>query len=210
MNMYKHCTLLCDAPQPWGVYFQDSASSQMEALVELHDRVIFFSLIVCIGVFYIIAVAFYTYIKKGYIFYENLINFYDNTKLILSYFKPILYIFWFLSILAILIFFSHDVMLLDSTSPWHSVPNISDEAIKGWIESITRAAENYHRPGPVMFLDICNGPNLPGTRRGILHQGFSSSMLDMYKPKITNLAGYKNSDGTFFKLHLFELLCKPR
>ena len=27
----------CDAPRPWGIYFQDSAAPQMEALVELHD-----------------------------------------------------------------------------------------------------------------------------------------------------------------------------
>ena len=27
----------CDAPRAWGLYFQDSASPQMEALVELHE-----------------------------------------------------------------------------------------------------------------------------------------------------------------------------
>lgn len=27
----------CDAPRPWGLYFQDSATPQMEGLVELHD-----------------------------------------------------------------------------------------------------------------------------------------------------------------------------
>jgi hypothetical protein len=27
----------CDAPRPWGIYFQDSAAPQMEGLVELHD-----------------------------------------------------------------------------------------------------------------------------------------------------------------------------
>jgi cytochrome c oxidase subunit 2 len=26
-----------DAPTPWGIYFQDSATPQMEGLVELHD-----------------------------------------------------------------------------------------------------------------------------------------------------------------------------
>jgi len=28
---------ICDAPRAWGLYFQDSASPQMEALVELHE-----------------------------------------------------------------------------------------------------------------------------------------------------------------------------
>ena len=32
---------LCDAPMAWGTYFQDSASPQMEALVELHDNIMF-------------------------------------------------------------------------------------------------------------------------------------------------------------------------
>jgi cytochrome c oxidase subunit 1 len=32
----------CDAPHPWGLYFQDSASPQMEALVELHNDIMFY------------------------------------------------------------------------------------------------------------------------------------------------------------------------
>ena len=28
-----------DAPQAWGLYFQDSATPQMEGLVELHDKI---------------------------------------------------------------------------------------------------------------------------------------------------------------------------
>ena len=27
-----------DVPSPWGVYFQDSATPQMEGLVELHEN----------------------------------------------------------------------------------------------------------------------------------------------------------------------------
>jgi len=33
---------LCDAPRAWGLYFQDSASPQMEALVELHDNIMYY------------------------------------------------------------------------------------------------------------------------------------------------------------------------
>ena len=32
----------CDVPRPWGIYFQDSASPQMEAIVELHDNTFFY------------------------------------------------------------------------------------------------------------------------------------------------------------------------
>ena len=33
---------VCDAPRAWGLYFQDSASPQMEALIELHDNIMYY------------------------------------------------------------------------------------------------------------------------------------------------------------------------
>ena len=42
--------LHCDAPRPWGVYFQDSATPQMEGLVELHDNILFYLVIILFGV----------------------------------------------------------------------------------------------------------------------------------------------------------------
>lgn len=39
-----------DAPRPWGLYFQDSASPQMEALVELHNNILFYLVIILFGV----------------------------------------------------------------------------------------------------------------------------------------------------------------
>ena len=44
----------CDAPRPWGIYFQDSASPQMEALVELHDNIMFYLVIILFAVGWII------------------------------------------------------------------------------------------------------------------------------------------------------------
>nr|YP_010033049.1 cytochrome c oxidase subunit 2 [Tuber calosporum]QOW39557.1 cytochrome c oxidase subunit 2 [Tuber calosporum] len=40
----------CDAPRPWGLYFQDSAAPQMEGLVELHDNIMFYLIIILFGV----------------------------------------------------------------------------------------------------------------------------------------------------------------
>ena len=40
MNFIPNIT--CDAPRAWGLYFQDSASPQMEALVELHDNIMYY------------------------------------------------------------------------------------------------------------------------------------------------------------------------
>ena len=36
----------CDTPSPWGLYFQDSATPQMEGLVELHDNIMFYLVII--------------------------------------------------------------------------------------------------------------------------------------------------------------------
>jgi hypothetical protein len=40
----------CDAPKPWGLYFQDSGSPQMEALVELHNIIMFYLVGILVGV----------------------------------------------------------------------------------------------------------------------------------------------------------------
>ena len=44
----------CDVPKPWGIYFQDSATPQMEGLVELHDNIMFYLVIILFGVAWII------------------------------------------------------------------------------------------------------------------------------------------------------------
>lgn len=43
----------CDAPRAWGLYFQDSASPQMEALVELHDNIMYYLVAILFGVAWI-------------------------------------------------------------------------------------------------------------------------------------------------------------
>lgn len=44
----------CDAPRPWGLYFQDSAAPQMEGLVELHDNIMFYLIVILFGVGWIL------------------------------------------------------------------------------------------------------------------------------------------------------------
>ena len=43
-----------DAPLPWGIYFQDSATPQMEALIELHDNIMYFLIIILFSVGWIL------------------------------------------------------------------------------------------------------------------------------------------------------------
>ena len=39
-----------DAPEAWGIYFQDSASPQMEGLVELHDNIMYYLVLILFAV----------------------------------------------------------------------------------------------------------------------------------------------------------------
>jgi hypothetical protein len=39
-----------DAPRAWGIYFQDCATPQMEALVEFHDHIMFYLVIILFAV----------------------------------------------------------------------------------------------------------------------------------------------------------------
>jgi ubiquinol-cytochrome c reductase cytochrome b subunit len=51
----------CDTPRPWGLYFQDSATPQMEGLVELHDNILFYLVIILFAVGWILFSVIRTY-----------------------------------------------------------------------------------------------------------------------------------------------------
>ncbi len=50
MNTLLFNFTLCDAPQASGFFFQDTASPQMEALIELHNNIMFYLFIILLGV----------------------------------------------------------------------------------------------------------------------------------------------------------------
>jgi heme/copper-type cytochrome/quinol oxidase subunit 2 len=52
-----------DAPAPWGIYFQDSATPQMEALVELHDNIMYYLVIILFAVAWIMLSIVRNYIE---------------------------------------------------------------------------------------------------------------------------------------------------
>jgi heme/copper-type cytochrome/quinol oxidase subunit 2 len=62
LNFFKSDT---DTPMPWGLYFQDSGSPQMEAIVELHNNIMFYLFIILFSVGWILLsiVRNYTYDK---------------------------------------------------------------------------------------------------------------------------------------------------
>lgn len=54
-------TLVCDAPEPWGLGFQDSASPGFEGLTELHDAIFFYLVVIGVGVAYMITTVMITF-----------------------------------------------------------------------------------------------------------------------------------------------------
>lgn len=43
-----------DAPSPWGLYFQDSATPQMEGIIELHDNIMYYLVLILFAVGWIL------------------------------------------------------------------------------------------------------------------------------------------------------------
>lgn len=64
-KMFNFSTIYFDAPQPWGLYFQDSATPQMEALVELHDNIMFYLVIILFGVAWIMVSIIRNYANQN-------------------------------------------------------------------------------------------------------------------------------------------------
>ena len=64
MNLFIKFFDICDAPRPWGMYFQDSASPQMEALAELHDNIMFYLVIILFGVGWIMVSIIRNYVNN--------------------------------------------------------------------------------------------------------------------------------------------------
>lgn len=52
-----------DAPSPWGLYFQDSATPQMEGLVELHDNIMYYLVIILFAVGWILLSIIRNYVN---------------------------------------------------------------------------------------------------------------------------------------------------
>lgn len=63
-----------DAPKPWGLFFQDSASPQMEALIELHDIIFFYLMLVLFMVSYILLSIIINFFHKNWLISNKYLN----------------------------------------------------------------------------------------------------------------------------------------
>lgn len=58
-------TIYNDAPQPWQLGFQDSAAPGYTGIVELHDTIFFYLIVICVGVFWVLGTTIYYFNKKN-------------------------------------------------------------------------------------------------------------------------------------------------
>ncbi len=62
MFLFRNLITNFDAPTAWGIYFQDSATPQMEGLVELHDNIMYYLIIILFAVAWIMVSIIRNYI----------------------------------------------------------------------------------------------------------------------------------------------------
>ena len=73
MSLYILNTIFNDAPQPWQIGFQDSAAPGFTGIVELHNTVFFYLVVICVGVFWVLgSIIFYYNSKKSPIVHKYL------------------------------------------------------------------------------------------------------------------------------------------
>ena len=75
MNFYKNNYIInMDAPSPWGIYFQDSASPQFEGLIELHDWIMYYLVIILFTVGWILLSIVSNYVSEKTAFSHKYMN----------------------------------------------------------------------------------------------------------------------------------------
>ena len=66
-------TIYNDAPQPWQIGFQDSAAPGFTGIVELHNTIFFYLVVICVGVFWVLgSIIYYVNTKNSPIVHKYL------------------------------------------------------------------------------------------------------------------------------------------
>lgn len=61
MNFLKTNLILCDAPQPWQIGFQEPCTPVMEGIINFHHDLMFFLVMICVFVFYLLTRCVFLY-----------------------------------------------------------------------------------------------------------------------------------------------------
>ena len=64
ISMTNNLIVKYDNPEPWGLFFQDNATPQMEALEELHNNIMFYLAIIMFSVTWIFISIILNYTKS--------------------------------------------------------------------------------------------------------------------------------------------------
>lgn len=64
VDFFSAALIQLDAPSAWGIYFQDSATPQMEGLVELHDNIMYYLFEILFAVGWILFSIVRNYVSK--------------------------------------------------------------------------------------------------------------------------------------------------
>ena len=60
-NLFIFKDIFNDAPQPWQIGFQDSAAPGFTGIVELHNTIFFYLVVISVGVFWALGSIMYYY-----------------------------------------------------------------------------------------------------------------------------------------------------
>jgi heme/copper-type cytochrome/quinol oxidase subunit 2 len=74
MRCLSNNLIFLDVPMPWGIYFQDSASPQMEGLIELHDNIMYYLVLILISVGWILFSIVRNFVIKKASFSHKYLN----------------------------------------------------------------------------------------------------------------------------------------
>ena len=64
-NIILFSSIYNDAPQPWQLGFQDSAAPGFTGIVELHNTIFFYLVVICVGVFWVLGSIMYYFNSKN-------------------------------------------------------------------------------------------------------------------------------------------------
>jgi len=73
-QIFLFSTIFNDAPEPWQLGFQDSAAPGFTGIVELHNIIFFYLIIISIGVFWVLFSLIYNYNSKNNSFAHKYMN----------------------------------------------------------------------------------------------------------------------------------------
>ena len=206
--------LYCDAPKPWGLYFQDSASPLVEALVELHNYIMFYLIGILLAVVWIMA---------------SILTNFSNTAFSHKYLNhgTLIELIWTITpalILILIAFPSFKLLYIidDVTDPnmtikveghqWYwsyeyaDFLNSEDESIS--FDSYI-VNESDLEPGRLRMLEVDNRvilPELTHTRFNVSATDVIHSLAcpalgikcDAYPFKTNQLSVYSNREGTYY------------